>query len=366
MISLVRRIGGIVLSAGLALTAIAPIASAAAQPAKQATRAGADDSGAYHLEKGPFEVKTTDLLVLHDEARGKDLEVLVRVPSGEAAKGKKLPLVIFSHGMGGSRKAFGALTEHWASWGYVVILPTHEDSVEIMRREGKKPADLLSKGGAARNVNPPERVKDCSFILDSLDLIESKVDGLAKGTIDRDHIAISGHSAGALTAQLAFGMKARTKSSPLEAVTIGDDRFKAAVIVSGQGVSRGWINQDAWEQITRPMMVITGSEDTVSVSKETPETRRHPYEFAKPGDKYLMFIEGATHSSYQGKSDRPLMRAKDPANVEKIGQIVQAGTLAFLDAYIGQGLGRETEARQYLKGDRLTAFSGGILEFKSK
>lgn len=320
----------------------------------------------YRLAPGPYSVETTDLLVLHDEARDKDLELLVRAPSGPPAAGKKFPLVVFSHGMGGSRTAFPELTEHWASCGYVVILPTHADSVELMRRQGKSVAGMFSQQGAVKNVDPPQRVKDLSFILDSLDLIEEKIPALGKGKIDRDRMVVGGHSAGALTTQLAIGMKARSKASPLEAKTIADDRFKAAIVVSGQGVSRGWIGKDAWEGIHKPMLVITGSADTVSVSKETPETRRHPFEYAAAGDKYLMFIEGATHSSYQGVSKLALLGEKDPPNVKDIQSLVAAGTTAFLDAYVGQELGTSQGGKDYLTGTKFEEFSGGILEFKRK
>ena len=150
----------------------------------------------------------------------------------------------------------------------------------------------------------------------------------------------------------------------LAQATVQESGVKAAIIVSGQGVSRGWIGTDAWKNITRPMMVLTGSQDVVSVSKETPQTRRHPYEYAPDGDKYLLFIEGATHSSYQGPSQRPSV--KDPPHIDKIQAIVTAGTTAFLDAYLGDGLGASERGRAYLQSDQLPRFSGGLLEYKRK
>lgn len=317
----------------------------------------------YRLEAGPFGVATTDL-TLHDDARDKDLEVRVRVPVGEA--GKKLPLVVFSHGMGGSRDAFGDLTEHWASWGYVVILPTHADSVELMRRQGKDLSGFFTKGGATRNVDLVGRVGDMKFVLDALDQVEAKIEALGKGRIDRERIAAAGHSAGAITSQLCMGMKARTKQSPLKAASIGDGRFKTGLIISGQGVNGKWITKDAWEDIKSPLLVITGSEDVASVSDATPETRRHPYEYSPAGDKYLMFIEGATHSSYQGKTRLAILGQKDPPNLGDIQAITAAGTMAFLDAYLGEELGNPRKAKAYLESDRLVEFSGGILEYLRK
>src|SRR6185369_7788732 len=73
--------------------------AAATGDASPPSKTGLKVEDGYRLKAGPFKVETTDLLVLHDSVRDKDLELLVRVPTGAAGEGKKLPVVIFSHGM---------------------------------------------------------------------------------------------------------------------------------------------------------------------------------------------------------------------------------------------------------------------------
>ena len=46
------------------------------------------------------------------------------------------PLIVFSHGFGGSSRGYVGLSSYWASHGYVVIAPSHADSVQL-RKEGK-------------------------------------------------------------------------------------------------------------------------------------------------------------------------------------------------------------------------------------
>jgi predicted dienelactone hydrolase len=72
----------------------------------------------------PAEPVVADV-TLRDEARGKDLEVRVVHP----ASGGPHPLIVFSHGDGGSREGVTELGRAWAASGYVVVAPTHADSV---------------------------------------------------------------------------------------------------------------------------------------------------------------------------------------------------------------------------------------------
>ncbi|CAG0994290.1 hypothetical protein PHYC_02469 [Phycisphaerales bacterium] len=328
----------------------------------------------YHLAKGPFRVVTVEEVTLHDAARSKDLRVKVRAPAYKGDEPKdapRFPLVVFSHGLGGSKDAFGDLCEHLASHGYVVINPTHADSIQERQRKGEK----VTRDNAfdIRRMTPDarwDRVKDIGLILDSLDKIELDVDALhdaaGRGRVDRDRIAAAGHSAGALTTQLIGGMNSRDAENG-EKGPQPDPRVKAAVVISGQGVNRFAIREDAWSKVAIPWLVITGSQDTTSISSETPATRRHPFEKARGREKggppaYLLWIEGATHSSYQGSGSLRTLRETPKTDVKVIQDCVASATLAFLDRYIKGQEGAE----KYLTGEGIKSLSGGKAELKSK
>ncbi len=67
--------------------------------------------------------KTLDITV-DDPARQRDIPVRIYLPSGKAAA----PVVLFSHGLGGSREGYAYLGRHWAERGYVAVFLQHRGS----------------------------------------------------------------------------------------------------------------------------------------------------------------------------------------------------------------------------------------------
>jgi predicted dienelactone hydrolase len=335
------------------------IAACAITATGRASAAGPDG---YKIGPGPWKVASQDL-VLRDEKRQKDLEVRVRYPAVAQNAPGRFPLVVFSHGAGGSRDAFPDLTAHWASHGYIVVLPTHADSIQLRRRSGEDLSRLQRDlDSLRRDVKPLDRLADVTFVLDSIGALEQRVAGLRDtdgvGRIDRQRVGMAGHSAGALTTQMAAGVKVRgvAPGALLEARSVGDARIDAAVLISGQGTTNRMFTAQSWNELSKPMLVITGSKDVAAIGSETPASRREPFEKAKPGDKYLVFIEGATHSSYQGKGPAARLDREQPtdAELEMITSVTSSATLAFLDLYLKD----DPAARAYLGSDALVAFSG--------
>jgi predicted dienelactone hydrolase len=331
-------------------------------PDNLAIHATAAGPGGYKVDAGPWKVASEDL-VLRDERRQKDLEITVRHPVVDAVAADRFPLVVFSHGAGGSRAAFPDLTAHWASHGYIVVLPTHSDSIELRRRKGEDLSRLARDlSSLVRDVRPLDRLADVVFLLDAIGTIEGRVPGLrgkdGAGRVDRERIGMAGHSAGALTAQMAAGVKVRgvTPGAVFDARSVGDARIDAAILISGQGTKNRMFTDQSWSELSTPLLVITGSKDYAAISSETPASRREPFEKSKPGDKYLVFIEGATHSSYQGKGPALRLDREQPSDAElkTITSVTSAATLAFLDTYLKDDKG----ARAYLGSEALVAFSG--------
>src|SRR5262252_4243814 len=110
----------------LALGFVLHLVRAHAQTAKR------DPALAYKLADGPFTVETIDH-TLHDAKRNKDLPIRIVVPK----TGGPFPVIVFSHGAGGSGQNYFPLTHHWVTHGYVVIQPTHNDSIALRREEGE-------------------------------------------------------------------------------------------------------------------------------------------------------------------------------------------------------------------------------------
>ena len=99
----------------LALLLIATAAATAAAPA--ATQGPAP----YKKDLGPYLV-VSELLSWQDAAR--DRPVPVKIYSPATGKGP-FPVIVFSHGLGGSREGYEYLGRQWASQGYVAVHVEH-------------------------------------------------------------------------------------------------------------------------------------------------------------------------------------------------------------------------------------------------
>ena len=232
--------------------------------------------------------------------RGTDLQVRVSAPAtGRGA----LPLVVFSHGFGWSLEGYAPLADYWASHGFVVVQPTHLDS-----RSLNLPPD---------DPRTPEiwriRVADLTRVLDDLDAIEAAVPGLA-GRIDRDRIAVAGHSYGGQTAGMLLGARvlaaaeagadATANSVPDPGQDLSDPRVKAGVLLSTTGLGGADLAPFAAEHfpfmhpdystMKTPALVVAGDHDQSLLSRRGPDWFTDAY-FRSPGGKSLLTLFGAEH-----------------------------------------------------------------------
>src|SRR5882762_10333976 len=77
-----------------------------------------------------FRLESQDLTV-HDTARNRDIPARVYLP----ANGQPEPVVLFSHGLGGSRAGSKFLGDHWAARGYVAVFIQHPGSDDEVWKE---------------------------------------------------------------------------------------------------------------------------------------------------------------------------------------------------------------------------------------
>ncbi|MBV8517149.1 MAG: alpha/beta fold hydrolase [Acidobacteria bacterium] len=327
----------------------------------------------YAAAAGESPVGAIPDAVLHDNDRNKDLTISIDYPT----RGTAHPLIVFSPGFGGSNRGYIGLASWWASNGYVVIRASHADAGRVQ--------DLRSLNDIWESQTPSDwrnRVRDITFILDSLGTLEQRYPELA-GKIDHARIGVGGHSYGAYTAMLVGG--ARTFPG---GTSYADPRVKAIVAMSPQGPSetRGLTNE-SFTTLRVPALFMTGTMDRGVTDAETPDWRRQAFELSPAGDKWLAVLEGATHATFTGRSDQFLeMQAReqdaqigrntvvDPATGAIIEDrrpsraqnmalraratfgTVRALSLAFWDTY----LGGDAKGREELQRTR------GNVELKSK
>jgi len=311
-----------------------------------------NDNG-YELEAGPYLVSEVGDLVLHDANRGKDVHVRIFYPNDAG----KYPVIVFSHGAGGSQNCCDGLTRHWATYGYVTLQPTHDDSLVQRRNQGeenvsfpKAVRDALKKPALWES-----RPRDISYLLDVLPSLENRVPGLA-GKIDAERIGVGGHSMGSYTTEAVAGALVDLPNHPGK--SFADARVKAALCLSPQGPGQFGLNDHSFDKISLPFMGVTGSLDSLG-PVASPAWHKIPFERSQAGYKYHLFIEGANHMSFI-TPETPLASRAEQGRA--IFDYTNSAALAFWDAY----LKGDERARSFLQSNALEKISHGTAKLSRR
>ena len=112
----------------------------------------------------------------------------------------RYPLVIFSHGNGGTRNQNTFWCDYLASHGYIVVSPDHTGNARFTIIDGA----IVRGSGAERTHSGEDRPKDMSRLLDENDQVRDKGtdktgDKRFAGHIDTAHTAATGMSFGSWT-----------------------------------------------------------------------------------------------------------------------------------------------------------------------
>jgi predicted dienelactone hydrolase len=309
--------------------------------------------GAYRLADGPLAVTEVPDTVLHDAKRNKDLHLRIFYPNEPGP----YPVIVFSHGAGGSQSCCDALTRHWATYGYITLQPTHDDSTLQRRNSGEEDINFLK--AIRDSLNRPalwqSRPRDITFVLDSLPALQKRIPTL-NGKIDAQHIGVGGHSMGAFTADAIAGALVDLPSH--RAANFSDPRVRAVLLLSPQGPGEFGLDDHSWDRVSIPLLSVTGSLDR-GAGEQDPEWRKIPFERSQPGDKYHVFIQGANHMSFISAKTRSPARA---ARGESILGYTNSASLAFWDAY----LKADRTARNYLQSDALPNSTQGAVKLSRR
>ncbi len=148
-------------------------------------------------------------------------QVLARLYLPAQARGP-VPLVVFSHGIGGSRNGYTYLGKHWAAQGYASLHLQHAGSDRALW--GGNPLTLLNRlQDAASDAEAIDRAVDWRFALDQV------LAGPLGQHIDAQRIVAAGHSYGANTTLLVAGAQVRRDGRLID---LRDARVRAAVLIS--------------------------------------------------------------------------------------------------------------------------------------
>lgn len=298
------------------------------------THPGAAGQAAYDPTAVPANLTAEVLdLTVHDTKRERDLPIRVYLPQAESPA----PLLLFSHGLGGSREGNSYLGQHWAARGYVVVFVQHPGSDSGVWEDTPRAERMAAMQAAASSQNFLLRTRDIPAVLDQLDLWQADENSKLYRRMDLSRVGMSGHSFGAMTTQAVSGQR-----FPLVGPLTTDPRIKAAVMFSPSSPRRGSA-KDAFGKVAIPWLLMTGTEDVAAIGDISLESRLNVFPHLPPGSKYELVLHGAEHSAF---SERALPGDKQARNPNHHRAILALST-AFWDAH----LRADREAKAWLAGD---------------
>lgn len=282
---------------------------------------------------GPHAVGHLELTVVDPERPGRELPTAVWYPA-EAVDGAEpsfysfvgdvgvtselsvddapaldgpFPLVVFSHGNGGTRTQSTFLAEALASHGFVVAAPDHV---------GNTAADLVTGAGVSQVQSAVDRPLDVSAVIDAVVArSEDPADPLA-GTVDDEHIGVTGHSFGGYT-------------SLVTAVATGGVPTEPRVdAIAPLAPASSVIGDDGLASITVPTLLVGGTLD--ETTEIEPEITR-PFGLISSDVLLRVDVEGAGHISFTSICGPAAEYAATPDAVPLI--------VGYIEGLAGEGCG---------------------------
>jgi len=278
-----------------------------------------------------FRAKYVDLS-FHDAARNRDIPLRIYLPTNTTPE----PVVLFSHGLGGSRAGSVFLGEQWAARGYVAVFVQHPGSDEVVWQDVPPLERMQALRQAASLENFLLRVQDIAAVLNQLEIWNADKTNLLAGRMDLKAVGMSGHSFGAVTTEAVSG-----ETLPITGKQFTDARIKAAIAFSPSSPRDGNVDK-AFGSVTIPWMLMTGTKDVAPIGDQDVEARLKVYPALHGAPKYEVVLFNAEHSVF---TDRALPGDHEPRNPNH-HRVILALSTAFWDAY----LRGDTNALAWLNG----------------
>jgi predicted dienelactone hydrolase len=277
---------------------------------------------------------TSLTLSFRDERRDRTIPVRVYLPAATTPA----PVIVWSHGLGGSRDNSPYLGTHWSKRGYVCVFLQHPGSDEAVWRDAPLRERMGALRAAASMANLRLRCEDVGKALDQLALWHADDQHELHGRLDLERVGMCGHSFGAQTTQCVGG-----QSAPLVGARFRDDRIDAALPMSPAPPARADVRK-AFGDVRIPWLLMTGTHDGSPIDDRDPATRREVYP-ALPTtiDRYELVLHEAEHSAF---ADVPL-RGETKARKATHHRSILALSTAFWDCH----LRGDAAARAWLHGD---------------
>ena len=269
-----------------------------------------------------------------DPARGRAVPVKLFWPD-DARRGK-VPLVVFSHGIGSARDGYTYLGRYWAKHGIASIHVQHVGSDRTLW-EGN-PFMLVSRfQHAAGDAEAIDRVRDQRFALDRV------LAGEWGAHIDRARIVAAGHSYGANTTLMSAGAQVVRHG---HAIQLRDARIRAAIVISAPPFYGDQDFRPILSGITVPTLHVTTADDIIRIPGfgSGVEDRLKVFDAIGGAHKVLAVYRHGTHNVF---TDHRYFDSREVS--EEVKRATESLSLSFIDSTFG---GSPAELAQWRSGHR--------------
>jgi predicted dienelactone hydrolase len=229
-----------------------------------------------------------------DPSRRRSVPVRLVLPN-HATRHDPVPLVMFSHGIGGSRYGYSYLGRHWAANGVATLHVQHTGSDRAVWFDGSPLSVVDRLQAAARDQEAIDRVHDVRFALDQLGQTPMA------DAIDAGRVVMAGHSYGANTTLLAVGAQVTRQGQRLD---LQDARFKAAIVISAPPFYGESATEEILASIQVPTLHITSTGDVINIPGyfSGAEDRIAIFEGIRNSPKALAVFQGGSHSMFTDRA----------------------------------------------------------------
>ncbi len=208
-----------------------------------------------------------------------------------------VPLIVFSHGIGGSRRGYSYLGKHWSSRGVASLHVQHAGSDATLWRGN--PFQVVRRlQAAAQEGEALARAADVRFALDRMLSDETGALGAA---VDRRRLVAAGHSYGANTTLLVAGAQVIRQG---RLVSCRDDRFSAAIVLSAPPFYGEPDLAAVLGPVSVPTVHVTATEDLIEIPGYRSGVADRLAVFEATGDprKMLAVFQGGSHSVFTDRA----------------------------------------------------------------
>ena len=229
-----------------------------------------------------------------DGARQRPVPVRLYLPA-TASAARPAPMVVFSHGIGGSRRSYSYLGSHFAAEGFACLHLQHVGSDHGLWTGGSPLALVGRLQGAAQESEAIARVHDLRFAL------SEALGGEFGALLDGQRVVAAGHSYGANTTLLASGAQVVRGGRPLD---LRDPRIRAAIVISAPP----FYGESALASILGPVRVpslhVSATEDVIRIPGyySGPEDRVAVFDAIGSPRKTLALFTGGSHSMFTDRA----------------------------------------------------------------